>query len=206
MSKINGTIALALSAAAVLVIALVGWFVLVSPQRSKASDLDTQIQAANAELASDQQLLAAPNKKQTEKTLRAAERALPDEPRVSEILRQLSALADKSRTELDGITPGAPVAAAGAEAVPIALTFQGRYFALQKLLRLVRASADLQNGHIVGSGRLYSVDGITFANGGTTPGQAGLVTATIALNAFVYTTPPVVATAPTDTTASNVSP
>ena len=64
---------------------------LVSPQRSKADDLDTQIGAAEAQLTDAQQLLATPNKQATAAALKAAKRALPDTPQMSNILRQLSA-------------------------------------------------------------------------------------------------------------------
>jgi hypothetical protein len=205
LSKINAPIALALSALLILVVAGIGWYVLVSPQQSKASDLSTQISAAQAELQADQQLLAAPNKAKTQSDLRAAQRAVPDQVRMSQILRELSALAGQSRTELDTITPGSPVAAAGAEALPISLTFSGKYFALRKLMQLVRKSADVQDDKITGTGRLYSVDNIGFTNGASSaasPAATGLVTATIALNAYVYATPPVAATTTTESTES----
>ena len=58
----------------------------------------------------------------------------------------------------------------------------GHYFGIQRFLRLLRASADLHNGHLVGNGRVYTVDSIQFTGVPT----GGLVTATMAVNGFTY--------------------
>lgn len=197
MARVNGLTALILSAVAVLIVVAVGWFMLISPQRAKADKLDTQRAAVESELAADQQLLSSPSKARTKAALAAGQRALPEDPQVSQILRQLASFASRSRTELDAITPAAPVPAAGAEAIPISLSFKGRYFGLQQLLRLLRQSASAKDGKIASTGRLYTVDSISFSGGSAD----GVISATIALNAFVYTTPPAVA--PTTTTTDD---
>jgi len=206
MPKLSGRIALAASVVGSLLILFVGWFMLVSPQRSKAADLNTKVSAAELQLADAQRLLASPNRKQTEATLRAAKRAMPDTAQTSEILRQLSAIVSASQTELDGISPSAVSATGGAEPYAISLNMKGRYFALQKFVRLLNQSADVKNGRITGKGRLYTVDSIAFGAGGTEPGQNDVITATVSLNAFVYA-PPVAAPAPTttDTTTTSTS-
>ena len=202
MGKINGLTALVLSALAVVIVAAVGWFMLISPQRTKADQLDTQRAAVDAEILVDQQLISKPSQTKTKATLAAAKRALPDQPQVSEILRQLAGFAEKSRTELDSISPGAPVPAAGAQAIPISLQFKGRYFGLQQLLRLMRTSVAAKGEKITASGRLYTVDGITFGGAG----DDGTISATLKLNAFVYVPAPVVpVTAPTDTTSASAA-
>jgi Tfp pilus assembly protein PilO len=197
MAKINGQTALILSALAVVVVAAVGWFMLISPQRTKADQLDTQRAAVDAELTVDRQLVSKPSQAKTKSTLAAAKRALPDDPQVSEVLRQLAGFAAKSRTELDSITPAAAVPAAGAEAIPISLQFRGRYFGLQQLLRLLRTSASAQGEKITATGRLYTVDNISFGGAG----DDGVITASIQLNAFVYT-PTLVVPATTTATSS----
>ena len=197
MAKINGLTALILSALAVVVVAAVGWFMLISPQRTKATDLDTQRAAVDAELATDRVLVSKPSETKTKATLAAAKRALPDQPQVSEILRQLAGFAAKSRTELDSIAPAAAVPGTGAQTIPITLQFRGRYFGLQSLLRVLRTSASSKGGKITATGRLYTVDGISFGGAG----DDGVLTATIKLNAFVYSPVPVVPTATTGTTS-----
>jgi Tfp pilus assembly protein PilO len=198
MARINGTTALILSGLAVVIVAAVGWFMLISPQRAKADKLSTQHAAVESELAADQQLLSSPSKAKTRAALAAGKRALPDDPQVSQILRQLAGFAAKSRTQLNSIAPGAASPVTGAQAIPISLSFTGRYFGLQELLRLLRQSASAKDGKISSTGRLYTVDSIAFTGGG----ENGLVAATIALNAFVYTPAPVVAPAATASSAT----
>src|SRR5215831_12874189 len=154
MERMNGTVGVIVSSLAVVLVVMVGWFVFVSPQRSKADDLSTQVDSVNTELTTDQALLGAKHRSQTKAASAAAERAMPDQPQVSEILRQLNALAAQSRTELDSITPGAITQVGSSQAIPISLTFKGRYFGLQKLLKLMRKNADVVGGKLVSKGRL----------------------------------------------------
>ena len=210
MTRMNGLMGVVASSLAVLVVVLVGWFFFVSPQRSKADRVSGQVDAAKSELLSDQQLIATAKRQNTLGSARAAERALPDQARVSEILRQLTAFAAESRTELDNITPGTPLTLAGGQALPIALTFKGRYFGLQKLLKLLRQSAGVSGSTIVSKGgRLYTVDGIQFAGGQPTQnGQGGSsadILATISLNAFVYQAAPPAAVTPTGTATATAA-
>ncbi len=209
MTRMNGLMGVVVSSLAVLVVVLVGWFFFVSPQRSKADRVSGQVDAAKSELMSDEQLIATAKRQNTLGSARAAQRALPDQARVSEILRQLTAFAAESRTELDNITPGAPLTLGSGQALPITLTFKGRYFGLQKLLKLLRQSASVSGSKIVSKGRLYTVDGIQFAGGQPTQnGQGGSsadILATISLNAFVYQAAPAAAVTPTGTATATAA-
>ena len=166
MAKINGLTALVLSALAVVVVAGVGWFMLISPQRTKAISWMRSVLRSTPSLPLIVVLVSKPSETKTKATLAAAKRALPDNPQVSEILRQLAGFAAKSRTELDSISPAAAVAGTGAETIPISLQFRGRYFGLQQLLRLMRTSASSTGGKITATGRLYTVDSIAFGGAG----------------------------------------
>jgi hypothetical protein len=201
MTKINGLTALVLSALAVVVVAAVGWFMVISPQHTKANQLDTQRAAVDSELAVDRQLVSKPSETKTKATLAAAKRALPDQPEVSDILRQLAGFATTSRTELDGISPAAAVPGTGAETIPISLQFKGRYFGLQHLLRLLRTSASSKGERITATGRLYTVDSISFGGAG----EDGVLEATIKLNAFVYSPTPVIPSTTVGTTSATAA-
>jgi len=213
MNRMNGLMGVVVSSLAVLVVVIVGWFVVVSPQRSKADKLGAQVDAAHSELMSDQQLIAAAKRQNTLGNAKAAKRALPDEPKVSAVLRELNGFAAQSRTELDNITPGTALQIGNAQALPITLTFKGRYFGLQKLLKLMRQNAGVSGSTIVSKGRLYTVDSITFAGAaaataqaGNTSGSTGDIQATITLNAFVYKAAPTTATSTDPTTATAAAP
>jgi len=196
--RISGRLAFLLAVLLVLVVVLAGWLALVSPERSKAATLDGQIGAANAKLVSTQAFLRGPASKQSVKDLALLRRAMPDDTRMSEIMRQLSWAAGRSGVHVDSITPSAPVATSGAQAVPVALSVTGHYFRLAKFMHLLRTRADVKNGKVHASGRLYAVDNIAFS----TSAQGGLITATIALNAFTYGTAPVPAAPSTTTTTT----
>ena len=60
IDRISGRLALLLAVVGLLILGLAGWFVLVSPENSKAAALDTQIGDANVHLASTQAYLAEP--------------------------------------------------------------------------------------------------------------------------------------------------
>lgn len=205
--KINGPLALVLSALAVLVVVGVGWFMLVSPQRSKADALDTQIGSTEAQLTDAQRLLAVPNRRSTAAALATAKRALPDTAQMSNVLRQLYAASAKSKTELDSITPGAQIPASGASPLPMTVAIKGRYFAIQKFVRLLRESADVKKGKLAAKGRLYTIDNIAFVGTTAQPGQAtnGIISATLALNAYVAAAAAAPAAAATDTTTSGTT-
>jgi Tfp pilus assembly protein PilO len=214
MTRMNGLMGVVVSSLAVLVVVIVGWLFFVSPQRSKADRIGAEADAAHAELMGDEQLIAAAKRQNTLSNAKAAQRALPDDPKVSEILRQLTGFAAESRTELDDITPGAALQVGNAQALPITLTFKGRYFGLQKLLKLMRQSAGVSGNKIVSKGRLYTVDSITFAgaapatgtNGATAGGSTADIQASITLNAFIYKAAPPVVTSTDTTTATAAAP
>ena len=201
MSKIDSRTAMILGAIGVILVVIIGWFVLVSPQRSKADKLNVQIADAQQQLAAAEALLGSSVAKKSFADYQDAVRALPDTPKMSQIIRQLAAVLGQSRVELDGMTPGPLAPISGAETVPITITLKGHYFALQKFAKLLRKSADVSDGKIVGAGRLYTIDSIAF-NGGA--GPDGVIGATVTMNAFIYSTapPPTPAATPTDTTTT----
>jgi hypothetical protein len=208
MKKLSPNVMLVVAGVLSLVILGLGWFVLVSPQRSKGSSLDQKIAATQSQLLADQHVLTAYDPKKARATLAAAVRALPEQEGMSQILRQVSAAIAKSKTQIQQLSPQ-PLAIGpnGAQAVTMTLNVTGRYFAIQRLLRILRQSADLdRKGDVTGHGRLYTVDGIQFSQGGSTA-TAGLLQAAITLDAFVYTpgaapAPPASASGSTDTTAA----
>ena len=84
------------------------------------------------------------------------------------------------------------MASGGGQAVPISLNVQGHYFHLARFMHLLRGMANVADGKVHASGRLYAVDGIQFSSGV----KGGAITATIALDAFVHGAAPAPAVAP----------
>jgi hypothetical protein len=213
ITNLSGRVAALLASATVLVVLIAGWLLLVAPQRTKAANLQVSIDATKAQVASTQAYVDSPVTKRAVHDLKRLEKVLPDDPKVSQVLRQLSSAATQAGVSLDTITPSAPIPSNGGEAVPIAITVTGHYFNVSRFLHILRQEVGLKGQTIRGSGRLYSVDSITFSGGasaapsGTAPttgaptAAADAITAAIALNTFVYT-PAAAATTTATTTAS----
>ena len=199
--RINARLALMLATVAVLLIVLMGWYALVAPQRSKAASLDGQVGETQVKLAATQAFLRSSSSRQSVADLRLLRVAIPDDVRMSDILRQLSRAATKTGVRIDSITPGALVPTSGAQALPINLTVSGHYFGIGKFMHLLRAEADVSGNKIHATGRLYAIDSISFSSGDT----KGLITATLTLDAFVYGSAAAPAPAATDATGDATS-
>jgi len=202
IDRINGRLALLLSIGAVLLVVLVGWYVLVAPQRSKASALGAQIGDAQIKLAATQAFLRSGSGRRSVADLRRLRVAIPDEVRMSDILRQLAWAAGRTGVRIDTLTPSAPVPTAGAQTVPIALSVTGHYFRIAKFMHLLRTRADVSAGNVHASGRLYAVDNISFSNSD----KSGAISATLALDAFVYGTTSAATAATTTASPDTTSP
>lgn len=211
IDRINGRIAGLVAAVVVLAVLLLGWYAFVSPQRSKAANLENQIGTVQGQISSTQAYLRDPATKGYAKELRRLKLAVPDDIQMSQILRELSAAAQRAGIQINTITPGALVASTGGQAVPIALTVQGHYFRLANFVHILRTRANVAGKHVQVAGRLYSVDGIQFTGGA--PGSSGttssnstssnsVIGATVNLNAFVATPAPPPPPPTTDTTSS----
>ena len=199
---------LALIAAGVIgLVALGGWFGVVSPQRSKAESLDAQIADEQATLTVAQ-LLARSQKADKAKTTGTGllNKAMPPSLQMPAILRQVQQLAESSSVSVESFIPSGATPLAGYEAVPIDVSVTGRYLAVQLFLHRLRVHAGSSGGRIQASGRLFDVQSV-----GLTPGGAGApeLTAAIRLAAFVYTGAPLPApatTTETEGTAASAAP
>jgi hypothetical protein len=181
IDRLTSRVALLLVVCVVLVVVLVGWFGFVSPQRSKAASLETQIGDTQVQVASTEAYMHSPAVHRSAAELRRLRKADPADVRMSEIVRQLSAAAGRAGVSINGITPSALVPSAGGQAIPISLTIEGHYFGLASFLHLLRTRAIANGKTVHASGRLYSVDQIQFSGG---VGQS-VISATVSLNAFI---------------------
>jgi hypothetical protein len=199
IARLSGRVAVLLAAATVLVVLLAGWFLLVSPQRSKAAELQTSIDSTQLQVVTTQAYVDNPATKQAVHDLKRLENVLPDDPRMSQILRQLSGAAAQAGVSLNTISPSPAVASSGGQALPISITVTGHYFNIARFMHLVGAEIQVKGQAVKGTGRLYSMESIQFSGGASTaPATAGSATsgaststndaisAAIAMNAFVY--------------------
>jgi Tfp pilus assembly protein PilO len=210
----------AFTAVAVLVVFAAGWFLLVKPQRSHASDLRSQTltqQQQNQQLLSQISALQA-----EEKSLPAQQAALqkfgtevPDNPAEPTLIRQLSASANGSNVDLVSITPGtatvlsaaaaasagttslsgAPSAAGQLVELPVALSISGDYADIESFFMSLEK---MPRSLLVGSWTLCGSSGSGSSSGGTgcsaPAGASGAAASpnalTGTLNADVFYAPP----------------
>jgi hypothetical protein len=177
------------------------WYTLVVPKHHKASTLQTSIEADQAKLAAAQHVSTTPTQDEGRQQS-AVQAALPDALAMPQLVDQLNALADQAGVTLDTVTPAASETGAGYVDVPLTVVVDGRYFAVQKFLHLVRNQVSIAKSKVFASGRLFDVTGMQLDQ--TEP--APTVTATFQLKAYYFSPGATVpAPAPTDTTTTSGS-
>ncbi len=167
-----------------LVIAAAGWFLLVSPQKSKANDVKQQLAGVQSQIDSRRtELAAAPGKPR----LRASDlyrmsKAVPDSTDMAGIMLDLNHLAGKTGVGFTSIAPGPQATGTGVNVQPITVVVDGRFSSLSRFLREVKSLVRLREGRLNSKGRLFAVDHIKLAES-----EKGFpnVTATLTIDAFV---------------------
>jgi Tfp pilus assembly protein PilO len=204
---------------------LMGWFLLISPQRSTAKSISqsiaaTQLQIAEAKKPIVQTQPTAVEQPEIETAdLYSLAKAMPSTMDTPTLLLELNQIARQAGVTLSTIQPGQPDAAASATSfstIPINLTFNGNFYSLTDVLYRLRSLVTVRDGALQTAGRLFSVNEVGLAAaGGGTGADTGL-TATVTVNAYVYggtpaaapvtTTPGVTETSSTTTTTSTTEP
>ena len=212
IDRMSGRVALLIVVIAIIAIFLLGWFVLLSPERSKASKLNGQIEDTDTQLSAVDHLLNSSAAKDSAAALRISRIAVPDDPNIPQILRQLSAMAGQAGVEFDSMSPQPAIAAASGQQIPLSVSVKGRYFALKRFFAIMRSRTVLNGNVLKANGRLYTVDTIGFAGGAASSGSSGApaaatstVTATLTINAYAYSALPAVAGAPVAPATSDTS-
>jgi type IV pilus assembly protein PilO len=182
-----------------LVYAAAGYFLLISPQRSKAGELKRETLETQKQI--DQYRALAAQARATP-PIRAAElfrltKAMPDKVDMAGVLLELSRVARESGIDFDSISPQAPTAATGYSSFAITLEFDGNYYELSDFLFRLRNLVRVRSGHLDAQGRLFVVDSISFSE---SEHSFPRIKASLSVHAFVYgdvsTTVPAAATAP----------
>ena len=194
------TLSVLIAVGSLLVVA-VGLYLFVLPQRHKAARLDKQAQQTQQAIV-EARLAAQPEHVQPihVANLFKLVKAMPDTPDMPGIVLQLNQTARDAGIEFDSITLGA--LAPGATQVPIDLQFNGSFYDLEDFLFRLRNLVSVRGGALQATGRLFSVQSISF-----TQGDAGFpsITAKLSLTAYVYPSSAVAGAAPTATSGTSTS-
>jgi Pilus assembly protein, PilO len=172
-------------AAMLLLAAVAGYFLLISPQRSKATELTKEAATTQAEIT--RLRILAQQVQQTE-PIRVADlfrltKAMPSDADMPGVILQLNRIARNTGIRFDSITPQPPVAVSGGLSMPINLVFQGNYFELSDFLFRVRNLVGVRGGKLDATGRLFVVDTVAFSEGVKKFPQ---IQATLTVSAYMY--------------------
>jgi Tfp pilus assembly protein PilO len=213
LATLSKSAQVALVAAGLLLVAVIGWFALISPKRSTAADLKKQTAAVQAEIAKNQssaftQALPAVR---SASVFRLA-MAMPSQLQTPDVILQLNSLAQASGISFDQIQPSSSSSSTTATGVtepfatePISVKFSGSFYNLLTFLQRMRNLVRVENGKLYTAGRLFDVSNVEFSEGGAGWPQ---VSATLTINAFVpQPAEPLSTTTPgaTDTTSTTTT-
>jgi Tfp pilus assembly protein PilO len=197
--------AAAVIALALLIVAAIGFFLLVKPKMDESSSLDERI----AEFQSKIDVALAAQRASGGEAIKVADlfrvtKAMPDTTDMSSVILELNAVATASGVEFISIAPQASVAGEGGFlAVPIKLTFEGSYYDLTDFLFRLRNLVIVRDGELESSGRLFTLDALDLHEGSLGFPQ---VQASITLSAYSYSPAPAAVTPGTTPPATTTTP
>ncbi len=184
--KLSNRSAVAVGGAALFLVLVALWFFLVSPKRSEASNLKTELATAQTELDQKKADLANPS---AAVTVRASDvfrlaKALPEDSNMAGVILDVDRLARAHKLTLEGFQPTAVIAMPGYYAQPLTVTVQGRFGDVSGFLTDVRDLVSVKHGRLLVNGRLYSVSEVRL--GKPDEETFPIVRAGVILNAFGF--------------------
>ena len=191
---------IALTVAVAAAIGAAGWFLLVSPQRSKAADLQVQTDAVQGQITVRRAALASQPRIRLDaraSDLYRLTKAVPDRTDMSGVIFTLDRLAQGAGVSLQSIAPAQEILGQGYNLQPLNVVVQGRYGDLSTFLNGVRKLVTVRRGKLDAHGRLFSVESVRLTES-TGDAKFPVVAATLTINSFVYSGTPLPGTDTTD--------
>lgn len=190
---------------AVLILAAVGYFLLIKPKQDAAGKLSDEI--ASLETQIELARVAERQPQGDETAIQVADafrvsKAMPDDDDVAGIILELESVASASGVAFISIAPQPAAIRTTYSALPINLEFVGNFYDLTDFLFRLRNLVSVRDGELDADGRLYSLDVLGMEEGA---GGFPTISASLTLTAYYYsTTPPTAPVAPaaTDTTST----
>jgi hypothetical protein len=188
-----------------ILIALAGWFLLISPQRSRAAAIDGEIADVETQIVQARIAAAQAENAQPVRTadLFRLSKAMPSDNDIAGVLLELSKTAAETGIVFETIIPGPTVAAGTFRAQPIDLVFTGNFYSLSDFLYRLRNLVSVQRGRLLANGRLFSVDKLQFVEADSRfPNIRALLTVSALLYGTSGEPPP---SAPVETTTTTTT-
>jgi len=179
------------------------WVLAISPKRSESSSVRENVAAQQVRVTAAQSQLATYQASHQRfpgllAELKRLDVAVPARGAIADLLRELQRRAKVRDSDLrvaalktpaavagaTPVTPGATAGPDGLSALPFTFEYTGKYFDLLAILRTVRQGVSVNSGDLKISGRLLTIDGLTFNR--AEPGSS--VTKAV-INATAYIAP-----------------
>ena len=185
-SKPSQSAQIALVVVGLLVVAALAYMLVIGPKRSAATDIQAQIDSAQAQIeankaAASAAVAPAPEPVDVSELFRLS-KAIPDRADMAEMILELNRIAKDTGITFESIAPQAALPAQGYQIVAIELAFEGNFYGLSDFLFRLRSLVAVRDGKVIANGRLFNVQKITFGEGTDRFPQ---VKATLTVNAFV---------------------
>jgi Tfp pilus assembly protein PilO len=146
---------------ALLIVAAVGYFLLLKPKQDAAGRLDEEIAQLQGDLdriMAARQAPAAPEVKIRVADLFRLTKAMPDDDDMPGIILELNNVASAAGVEFVSISPLEPLPGSGFSRVPINLTFEGNFYDLTDFLFRLRNLVIVRDGELEAEGRLFALE------------------------------------------------
>jgi Tfp pilus assembly protein PilO len=179
--------AIALVIVALLVVSVAGYFLLISPQRSKSAELAKEAETLDAQIAAARAALKEANEAEPIRVadLLRVSKAMPGTDDMPGVLLELNRIARETGIRFESITPQEPADAGGYLRQPIDLVFDGNFYELSDFLFRLRSLVRVRGGELEATGRLFTVNSLNFVESERAFPQ---IKATLNVNAFIYGT------------------
>lgn len=192
------------AALALLIVAAIGFFLLLKPKMDEGGALDDRIAEFEGKV---DVALAAQRSAGAAEQIEVADlfrltKAMPDATDMAGVILELNGVAEAAGVEFLSIAPQAPATREGFQSMPIQLTFEGNYYDLTDFLFRLRNLVVVRDGELDAAGRLFTLDALGLAEG---PEGFPEIQATLTVSAYTYApAPPAAApgTAPPATTTA----
>jgi Tfp pilus assembly protein PilO len=167
-----------------LIVAFIGYTVLVKPQKAKLKTVNAEIATTQATLDQYRADAAARSATAVPK-IRVADvyrlaRAMPSTQDMPDLLIELNDVARAAGIKLASISPSVPTPGNGFQITSISLQFSGDYYAVTDLLYRLRTLVAVRHGQLEATGRLFSIKNVTLSPVGQE------LTTTVTLEAYPY--------------------
>jgi Tfp pilus assembly protein PilO len=179
--------AIAIVVVSLLVVTAAGYFLLISPQRSKAAELAMEAESIEAQI---QALRIANAQVRNVEPIRVADlfrvsKAMPSTDDMPGVLIELNRIARETGIRFESITPQDAADAGGYMRRTIDLVFDGNYYELSDFLYRLRSLVRVRGGQLEATGRLFTVNSLNFTE---SERKFPRIKATLSIAAYVYGT------------------